>query len=167
MIARGSLQPKGLDARLFDGAQLAIVTLDEAFGGDQAGRVGAEKIRLLAAVGSLQSQVEPIEAVAFEVQVAGLGIEVAVIDLGIEIQVSLGGTGQNSRAVTRGGGQGRGIRRDAPIVAIAVEQGLVGQGIDVQIAAVCVELAALLRIAKHPSWLGRQRVGDGAGTRQQ
>ena len=31
VIARGGLQPKGLDARFFDDAQLAIVTLDDAF----------------------------------------------------------------------------------------------------------------------------------------
>ncbi len=100
-------------------------------------------------------------------RVGGLGVEVAVVDFDIEIKVTLGGTRLHACTVAGGGGQRRGVRRDAPIIAIAIEQGLGAQRVDVQVAAVRRECLSVARIAEYALRLRRQRIGDGAGARQQ
>jgi len=112
---------------------LTIAAVDDASGRDQTGRVGAEKIEFPRAVGPLQPQVDSIEAVPFGTGIARLRVEVCVVDLDIEVEVSLGGTRLRARAIACGRGQGRRIRLHAPIVAVAVQQRLYAQRIDVQI----------------------------------
>ena len=167
MVTGRRLQPKCLDARLFRDSIRALIALDEALGRYQTRRIGAEKIAGLRGIGPLQCEIDSVEVVSFGMQVAGLGIEVGVVDFDVQVKVTLGGPRQRSRAIPRRAGQGSRLRRDAPIIAVAIQQGLARQRVDVQIAASGGECRRLVVILKHALRLRRQRIGDGAGTRQQ
>src|SRR6266404_9197188 len=76
--------------------------------------------------------------------------------------MSLGGRRQNasSQAARR---QLLRLRRNAPVLSIAIQQRLVVKRVDVKIALAGIEGLRVVRIAEHPWSLRRQGVGNGVG----
>ena len=91
----------------------------------------------------------------------------SIIHLDVEIKIALRGAGLRAGGITGARRQRQRPGRDAPIIAVAVEQRLASQRINVQISAVGIEVPACIRFAKHALRLRRQRIGDGACARQQ
>ncbi len=165
MIAPGGLQPECLDAR-FGGSPIdTILGLDHGLRLNQAGRAGGEEIGAEGAVGPLDREVDPIEAVAIGMRIGGLGYEMRIVDFQIKEQIALGGSCLEPRGIAARGRQRSGIGRHVPILAIAVEQGLAVERKYVEIALTLRERLGILDVAKHPLRLGRQGVRDGVRAR--
>ncbi len=161
------LQPKGLDAGLFHRAIRSIVALDHALSRDQPRCIRGEEIRSQRSVRTLQGQIDPVEAIPWGTRIAGLRIKMGVVDLHIEIEVPLRGAGLHACGVGRGGRKGSEIRRHAPILPIAVQQGLSAERKHIQIASVGGKCLAVAGVAEHPLRLRRQGIGNGAGACKQ
>src|SRR5476651_460986 len=91
MVARGRLQPEGLNARFRDHPSGAVVALDHALCRDQAGCTRAEEIGF-APVWALKAQVDPVESILFGPCVMGLRIEMRVVHFDEKIEEALART---------------------------------------------------------------------------
>ena len=163
-IAVGCLTPVSLDARFGRGMIDAVVAVHEGLRLDQPFSGGGEEIRLQRPVRPARGEVDPVEAVMFRVDVGGFGIEPGVVHLQVDIQVTIRETRQESRPQIRCRRQRGGLGGEAPVLAVAVEQGLIVERIHINIAEGRCERLSVRHVPQHRLRLRRQRMGDRAGT---
>ena len=171
MVAVAGLEPECLDARLDRGALDTVVAPDPGLRLDEALRARGQQIGFQRSIGALERQrhlVEPVARVIVHGPGIGrLGREMRVVDFEVQEQIAFSGSELHAGGRAGRAGQRPRVRRNVPVLAIAVEQRLHVQRIDIEVALVRGERLPIVHVAEGPGRLGGERMSDRVRARLQ